>query len=111
MDKKIAFIGGGNMAEAVLSGLLRKQVVGADDILVSEKLPERRAYLEKTHHVETTEDNAEAAKRAGTVFLAVKPQMLAQVQEALRSGLTEDHLVISILAGITRERLGKALGR
>ncbi|MGC9327528.1 MAG: pyrroline-5-carboxylate reductase [Candidatus Hinthialibacter sp.] len=111
MDKKIAFIGGGNMAAAVLSGLLRKQVAGADEILVTEKLPERRAYLEATHHVETTEDNAQAPKRSRTVFLAVKPQMLAQVQDDLRPGLTEDHVVISILAGITRERLGKALGR
>lgn len=110
MDKKIAFIGGGNMAEAVLAGLLRNQTVGAREILVAEKKAERRQYLEQTYQIETTETNGQGPQRSQTVFLAVKPQILAEVKEEIRSGLTPNHLVISILAGTSRERLGNALG-
>ena len=110
MDKKIAFIGGGNMAEAVLAGLLRKNTVNASEVLVSEKRADRREYLEKTYQVETTENNSDGPKRAKTLFLAVKPQILSEVKDELKQGLTGDHMVISILAGCSRERLGNALG-
>ncbi len=106
----MAFIGGGNMAEAVLSGLLRKQTLSAPDLLVVEKLPERRAYLEKTYQVETTEAVTQGPLRSHTLFLAVKPQILSVIQEEIKTGLTKEHLVISILAGCSRERLQNALG-
>jgi len=108
--KKIVFIGGGNMAEAVLSGLLRQQTVSADDILVTEKLSSRRDYLKETYDVETSESNSDGPSKAQTVFLAVKPQILSEVKDEIKGGLTESHTVISILAGMSRERLGDALG-
>jgi len=111
MDKKIAFVGGGNMAEAVCAGLIRNHTVEPKEILVSEIKPERRAYLEQTYSVETTGDNTSTPKRARTIFLAVKPQMLKEVKDDLREGLTDSHLVISILAGQSRKRLGEALDR
>ncbi len=111
MSKKIAFIGGGNMAEAVLAGLVRNQTVSPGDILVTEKNPERRAFLEKTYQIDTTDDNAQAARQSKTIFLAVKPYILDEIKDEIKDHLSEDHVVISILAGISRERLGKALGR
>lgn len=108
-DKKIAFVGGGNMAEAVLSGLLAKQTVVPQDILVCEKMPERQVYLRETYGVEVTGENAQAGARAKTVFLSVKPQILIEVQKAVRQSLTEEHLVISILAGVSLARLEGAL--
>ena len=110
MEKKLAFIGGGNMAEALIAGLLRKNTLTPDDLLVCEKSPERRAALESLYRVETTEDNARGPAVSQTVFLAVKPKILAEIQEEIRRGLAPDHLVISILAGISRARLGEALG-
>lgn len=109
-EKKIAFIGGGNMATAVVSGLLNKCTLTAADILIAEKSPERRQYLEQTYQVETTDDNSLAPQVSRTVFLSVKPKILADVKDELKPVLTGDHLVISILAGISRERLGAALG-
>lgn len=110
MDKKIAFIGGGNMAEAVLAGLLRKGIVNAGQMLVTEKSPERCSFLESTYQVETTDNNAQGPIRSKTVFLAVKPQVLMDVKDEIRPQLTDGHLVVSILAGCSRERLGNALG-
>jgi pyrroline-5-carboxylate reductase len=109
-NKKIAFVGGGNMAEAVLAGLLNKKILLPEEILVAEIKPERRRYLEETYSVETTETNSDAPKRAKTVFLAVKPQILQDVKSELKNILSADHVVISILAGQSRSRLGEALG-
>lgn len=109
-NKKIAFVGGGNMAEAVLSGLLRKQTVKPEEVFVSEKSDERRSYLEKTYQIETDFANKKAPQCAKTVFLAVKPQMLNEVKDELAAHLSNEHCVISILAGTSRDKLANALG-
>ncbi|MFB3786575.1 MAG: pyrroline-5-carboxylate reductase [bacterium] len=111
MNKKLAFIGGGNMAEALIAGLLRNHTLAPDDLLVCEKASARRAALESLYQVETAEDNARGPEASRTVFLAVKPKILADIQEEIRRGLTPEHLVISILAGISRARLASALGQ
>ena len=110
MSKKIAFVGGGNMAEAVLAGLVRNQTVSPGDILVTEKNPERRAFLEKKYNIATTDDNTQAPRQSKTILLAVKPYILADIKDEIKSHLSEDHVVISILAGISCEKLGDALG-
>jgi len=109
-DKRIAFVGGGNMAEAVLAGLIRKGTVSKDEILVTEKKPERREFLSNTYDVEVTAENSSAPRRSKTVFLAVKPQMVNDVKDELASDLTDEHIFISILAGTSREKLAKAFG-
>ena len=70
--KKIVFFGGGPMGEGIMGGLIRGKVVEPQQITVSELLPARREYLEKTHGVLTTTDPAEAAT-ADVVILAVNP--------------------------------------
>ncbi len=109
-DKKIAFVGGGNMAEAILAGLLKKNILSSNEILVTEIKPERRTYLDNTYDIETTDANREAAQRSRTVLIAVKPQVLPHVKDELKENLTTDHLLISILAGQSRSRLGNLLG-
>jgi len=101
----IAFIGGGNMAEALIKGLARE---GRRDIVVSEPRGERRAYLEKTYGVRTTSENAEAVRASEVVVLAVKPQQMDQVLEEIAPAVTKEHTVVSIAAGIT---LGFIQGR
>jgi pyrroline-5-carboxylate reductase len=110
LDKKIAFVGGGNMAEAVIGGLIRKETVFPGEILVCEKSAERRAYLESTYQIETTEDNAQSSQRSATIFLSVKPHVLIEVQKDVREHLSDDHIVISILAGASLDRLSGAFG-
>lgn len=96
-EKLIAFIGGGNMAEALIKGLADK---GGKNIVVSEPRADRRAHLEKSYGIETTADNKEAVVASDMVILAVKPQIMdAALNEiALHIG---DKIIVSIAAGIT----------
>lgn len=96
---KIGIIGGGNMAEAILSAILRKNLAAAQDISVSDILSARRVYLDKAYEVNVTENNSEAAAGKDVVILAVKPQVLAGVLAAMKGKLKEDQLLISIVAG------------
>ncbi len=102
-----AFIGGGNMAEALIRGMVRQ---GMKDIVVSEPRAERREHLEKTYGVKTTSDNAEAASASDVVMLAVKPQNMEEVLEGLRPLATDERTFVSIAAGVTLSYLEKRLG-
>lgn len=97
----IGFIGGGNMAEALIKGLMAKGQAALRDILVSEPREERRGYLEKSYKVKTTASNREVAGACRVIILAVKPQTMADVLEEIGDRVTEDTTVVSIAAGIT----------
>ena len=98
--KKIGFIGGGNMAEAIIKGLLAGGV-RSDSIMVAEPLPLRRDFLSSEYRAEVTDDNLDAARQADIVILAIKPQMAASVLTALEPAISSDKLIISIMAGIS----------
>ncbi|MBI1390945.1 MAG: pyrroline-5-carboxylate reductase [bacterium] len=110
LDKKIGFIGCGNMGEAILAGLLRDQALTPAEIIAAEPLPERRQELSEVYKIETVDSNAAAASRARTLLLAVKPFKLNDVKDEIRASLRSEQIVISILAGVSRARLGEALG-
>jgi pyrroline-5-carboxylate reductase len=96
---KIGFIGGGNMAEAILSSILIKELSSPDEISVSDIAESRREYLRNRYHVKVTANNPEAIKGQEIVILAVKPQVLAEVTAGLKNNIGADQLVISIIAG------------
>ena len=105
--KKIAFIGGGNMAQALIGGLIARGVP-TTRITVSDPVEKvRELLLEKDLHV--TDDNVAAIRDADIVLFAVKPQVLAQVLTPLK-GLLEGKLVISIVAGAEIATISKLLG-
>jgi len=95
--KKIGFIGGGNMAEALIRGLLAGGVT-ASDILVAEPLLKKREYLVDRYHVQVTADNRDTAVTP-VVILAIKPQVAAKVLVGLADLLPDDTLLVSIMAG------------
>jgi pyrroline-5-carboxylate reductase len=105
----IAFIGGGNMAEAIAGGIARAGIVPADSIFVSEPDPDRCEYLRSTHGFNVTSKNSHAALGGGTVFLTVKPQVLPGVLEEVSGHITPEQLVISTAAGVTLETLEAGL--
>jgi pyrroline-5-carboxylate reductase len=107
--KRLAFIGGGTMAEAMVRGLLDKHLVPPSHVLVTGPRRERRAELSKTYGVKALASNADAASDAHVVVLSVKPQVLATVMRELRGKLDEDKLVISIVAGATLRSLRDGL--
>jgi pyrroline-5-carboxylate reductase len=110
MAYRYGFIGGGNMATALLGGLLEKGVCRPDDILVSDISSERRNLLASEFKVSTTERNVDVMEDAECLVLAIKPQTLAAVATEVAGHLTSGQTVISILAGVRssvlRERLG-----
>ena len=100
-DLKIGFIGGGQMAEAIIRGLLGSGKTTAEKIIVSEPLPERKRYLEETFTgLKTLADNKALVQEADLVVLAVKPQVIRHVLEEIAPVLEKRHLLISIAAGI-----------
>jgi pyrroline-5-carboxylate reductase len=100
------FIGGGNMAEALIKGMAGK---GREDILVSEIKAERRKYLEKTYGVKAMADNRALVASSDIVMLAVKPQDMAVVLDEIADSVTEKKTVVSIAAGITLSFLKERL--
>lgn len=106
--KTIGFIGGGNMAEAIIKGLLSGGVP-ADAIMVAEPLPLRRNFLSSEYAAVVSDDNLDVARKADVIILAVKPQMAASVLSALEPAILPGKLLISIMAGISTLFIEKAL--
>lgn len=100
MNQTIAFIGAGNMAEALIRGLLAGKVVTADRIVAHDIRPDRLEELRKTFGIRTGKPDADI------VILAVKPQQMAAALAQVPRG----RLFISIAAGITTGRIEKELG-
>ncbi|MFK4752304.1 MULTISPECIES: pyrroline-5-carboxylate reductase [Oceanospirillaceae] len=108
---QIAFIGGGNMATAIIGGLLRQGDLSAQLIQVSDPGEDKRQTLANTFGIQTFADNLEAIRNADTVILAVKPQMMKGVLQPLRETLkTRQPLLVSIAAGITLSNLSQWSG-
>jgi len=99
-QKQLAFIGGGNMAEALLRGILAANRMQAAEILATDVRDERLAYLQATYGIGVSSDNAAAARQADTVLLAVKPQVMDRVLADLKGAVAESQLLVSIVAGI-----------
>jgi pyrroline-5-carboxylate reductase len=106
----IATVGSGVMAEAIIAGLLRGQLVAPGQIVASHPRAERRDALQATHGIRTVDANADAVADADVVLLAIKPQMLARVGREIRGALRPGQLVISVLAGATTAGLAGHLG-
>lgn len=105
----IGFIGGGNMAEALIKGLLA-QGHPADRILVADPSPARQALLRDVHQVTVLADNRAVATGCRLLVLAIKPQLVPAVVPELAEVVTADHLVVSILAGTATTTLETHLG-
>ncbi|MFH1858448.1 MAG: pyrroline-5-carboxylate reductase [Candidatus Omnitrophota bacterium] len=108
--KGIGIIGGGNMGEALLSGILKNRLAPRNRISVSEALPSRRKALKKRYGIFVTGCSCELAERSRIIVLAVKPQQMTEVLEAI-GALRENTLVISIAAGIRLSFLTRYLGK
>jgi pyrroline-5-carboxylate reductase len=108
LKKKIAFIGPGVMAEAMIAGLLNKKLAKPENITASGPRKERGEELEKKHGIKTTTDNASAASHADVVILSVKPQRLSEVMKGLYR-IRPDALVLSIVAGASIQKISRTL--
>ncbi len=106
----LGLVGGGQMGEALVRGIIESGLLGADKIMVVEPYEERREYLQSTYSIKVTDNSAELAKNCSIITLAVKPQIMDMVLDQYRDALGRGHLVISIAAGVTIGQLEKGLG-
>jgi pyrroline-5-carboxylate reductase len=100
LGKTIGFLGAGNMAEALIRGLIQGSVVPADAIIASGPRKERLDELAAVYGIHTTTDNAAVPPRAQIVVFSVKPQILEKVAREIAPILTPEQLVISVAAGV-----------
>ena len=107
---RFAFIGGGNMAEALIKGLLSGLGVTPQQIMATDVVPERRTYMQTTYGITASADNKHAVQESTVVILAVKPQIMPMILEEIAPVVNSEKLVISIAAGITLQTLQRALG-
>lgn len=110
MDGKIGFVGGGNMAEAIIRSLLDAGLCLASDICVSDIRRERLAHLRGGFGVETVDANGDCVRLSRVVVLAIKPQDMAGALEDLARVGTSGKLVVSIAAGVTIAAIERVLG-
>jgi pyrroline-5-carboxylate reductase len=100
VETRVAFLGGGRMGEALLSGLIRSGGRAVDDLMVTARREERSAELSERLGVSATLSNPDAVGWARTLVLTVKPQDMEALLEQIAGALTTEHLVISFAAGI-----------
>jgi len=113
-NTQIAFVGCGVMAEAMIAGVLRKNLVGAEQIAASHPRENRRRELNDKYGIRVFESNAEAVEKIRNaenplIALCVKPQRLKGVLQELDSVAAPNQLVLSIIAGAKIETIGEAL--
>jgi pyrroline-5-carboxylate reductase len=108
LRKRIAFIGPGVMAEAMIAGTMRKKLVRPEDVSASGPRAERGDQLKRKYGIHVTTNNALAVRNADVVVLSVKPQRLSEVMKGLR-GIRPEALVLSIVAGASLRKLASGL--
>src|SRR3989475_9235213 len=108
-ESTLTVVGAGVMAEAIIAGVLERQLVPAASIVASHPREDRRRALAEKYGIQVTADNAEAARRGDVVVLGIKPQVMASVLKELRGSLAPEKLLISIIAGATTQSLRQGL--
>jgi pyrroline-5-carboxylate reductase len=108
--RAIGFVGGGNMAAALIRGLLAAGLYHADELWASDVDARKRAALRRRFGISVTANNAELVRGSKLVVLAVKPQIIDPVLMELRDASTPAKVFLSIAAGVTTTRLEAGLG-
>ncbi|ERI92635.1 pyrroline-5-carboxylate reductase [Clostridiales bacterium oral taxon 876 str. F0540] len=111
MNKKIGFIGCGNMAQAMIGGMVKSEVVSKDSIIGSNSGDKNLNLTREKYGIQTTKDNKEVASLSDILIIAVKPHIYPAVIEEIKSCIKENAVIVTIAAGITMSFMEKAFGR
>jgi pyrroline-5-carboxylate reductase len=109
--RRVGLVGGGNMAEALIRGLLGTNLVPADLLAATDVRAERTAQLTRQFAITAHGDNVRLVREADVVILAVKPQIMATVLAEVAPAVTARHLLVSIAAGVSTASIRAALGK
>ena len=108
---KIGFIGGGKMATAIMKGIINSNWCESKNIIVSDRNEDALNYLKENYAVQTTVNNMEVVKNSKILLFAVKPFVLRDVLEEIKSYITNEHIIISIAAGISINTIEEIVGK
>lgn len=108
---KIGFIGCGNMAQAIISGLINNKMFEPDEIIASDKSSQALAAAKEKYGIHTTANNSELVLESEVLLLAVKPQVISDVISEIADTVGEQKLVISIVAGQSIAHIQQMFGR
>jgi pyrroline-5-carboxylate reductase len=103
IEQNITFLGAGNMAEALIKGLLAGGVVELDRISAADVNAERLKHVERTYKIKTWQDNQAAIRNADIIVICVKPQQVEELLSKSSASFTKTKIVMSIAAGITSD--------
>ena len=110
---KLGFIGTGNMAGAIMGGIIKNEIFRPEEIIGADISPAGRERVKETYGINVTADNREAARKAEALILSVKPQYYAEAIAEIRDCVSDDQLIITIAPGKTlawlEEQFGKAV--
>ncbi|WP_026895342.1 pyrroline-5-carboxylate reductase [Clostridiisalibacter paucivorans] len=99
MSKTLGFIGGGNMGQAIIGGIIESKIYSPENIMVADLNEKLLKDVEDRYNVKTTSDNNEVAENAQIIILAVKPHICDLVIDGIKDKINDDVLIISIAAG------------
>ena len=107
---KLGFIGTGNMAGAIMGGIIKKGIIAPEEIIGSDIMEAGRERAKKEHGIHVTADNIEVTQKAEVLVLSVKPQFYAQTIAEIKDTVREDQLIITIAPGKTLAWLEEQFG-
>jgi len=110
MNKKIGFVGCGNMAAAMIGGIVKSNLVPSDNIIASNPSDKSLNKVKQEYSILVTHDNLEVAKVSDIVILAIKPTKYFEIIDEIKPYLKKDVVIVTIAAGITLESMNNALG-
>jgi pyrroline-5-carboxylate reductase len=111
ISNKLFFIGAGNMADAIISGLLKSKLVKAENIVCNDVIKDKVVNLSRKYGVAIAEDKGEAIIGADIIFLSVKPQNMPNVFEEIKNFVKSGTIIISIAAGISTGFIENSIGK
>lgn len=111
MKQKIGFIGCGNMAQAMIKGIIKSKIVEPNTLTVSNPTDKKLNDIKNSTGVNTTQDNRKVAKDSDVIIIAVKPNKYFDVIEEIKDFILEDKLIVTIAAGITINQVESAFGK
>ena len=110
-NPKIAFLGAGNMAEALISGILKSKLASPDFLFATDVSAARLEIIKAHYHIQVAPQNSDALSGADVILLCVKPQVLNEVLEEIQGNLSKQQLVISVAAGVPIKSIQTTIGQ
>lgn len=111
MNKNIGFIGCGNMAQAIIGGIVNSKLVTPKEVMASDVIEKNLSFAKNSFGIEVSKDNLEVARFSDIIILAVKPNMYGSIIEEIKEAIKDNVIIVTIAAGITIDFVEKAFRR